>query len=94
MSVLTADEENAFIDAVAYNAFPTAMKVVKARKAHHCVVSADVSWGRACHPVRPGEQYVRVTMFWPWRRAPLVGAVCSACAQDCPTLPRISEESP
>ncbi len=65
----------------------TTSKVVTARKAHGCAMADDGSWARACHTVQPGEQYVRVTMFWPWNRAPLSAAVCAACADGCPTLP-------
>lgn len=85
------DAIQAVIDAVAYNAYPNTAKVITARKSHLCSMAPDVSWGRACRTIRPGEQYVRVTVFWPARRAPITAAVCAACVDGCHTLPRIPE---
>ena len=88
------DEIPMVIDAVAYNAWPHAATVITARKAHTCVMADDVSWARACHPVHAGEKYIRVRVFRPQGRPPVTAAVCAACADGCPTLPRIPEESP
>lgn len=85
------DADLAIIDAIAYNAWPHVAKVVTARKSHLCSMVEDVSWGRACRTVRPGERYVRVTVFWPCSHAPLSAAVCAACADGCHNLPRIPE---
>lgn len=82
----------AIVEAIAYNTWPHTSKAVTARKSHACVMAEDVSWFRACHPIRPGERYVRVAVFWPWSRAPLTAAVCDACA-DGSNLPTPTTEA-
>lgn len=84
--------EQAIIEALTYDAWPYSARVVRARKRHQCSLVGDVSWFRACRTVEPGEQYVRVAVFWPWRRAPLAAAVCRSCADGYAELPRIPEE--
>lgn len=75
--------EEIIIEAVAWKGYPYKARAVKARKAHACDMASDVSWGRACRTIQPGETYVRVKVFR-FGNPPLRGAICTACAEGCP----------
>lgn len=73
------------IEATTYRSHAMTARLVTARKGHRCDYSRDVSWGRACRPIAPGDQYVRVTVF-PGHdfiecKAPQSGACCLPCAE-------------
>jgi hypothetical protein len=61
-------------------------QLVTARKTHRCDYSRDLSWFRACAMhIKPGNKYVRVTVF-PGHdfidvEVPTSGACCVVCAE-------------
>lgn len=61
----------------------TTAKAVTARKCHRCDAAQDISWGRACRDIQPGDRYVRMVCF-PGdinsSSAPWVMRACPACA--------------
>lgn len=77
--------EDVLIEATVFRSHALTARLVTARKSHPCDYSRDVSWGRACRTVRPGEQYVRVTLFpghdFVEVKQPTTGACCLACAE-------------
>lgn len=76
---------SAFVEAATYRSHAMTAKLVTARKSHQCEYSRDSSWARACRTVRPGDQYVRVTVFpghdFIDTNAPSTGACCLVCAE-------------
>lgn len=83
-----------FVEITTFRAQGLAAKLVTARKGRPCDYSRDTSWYRACQYIRPGQQYVRVTVF-PGHdflevKHPETGACCIACAEGYPEFEDIA----
>lgn len=72
-------------DATVYRGANEVFRLRTSRKNRACDYSRDTSWARACTPIRPGQQYVHVTVY-PGHdvvetNRPQTGACCLACAR-------------
>jgi hypothetical protein len=70
--------------ATVYRGAHEVFRLRTSRKYRRCDYSRDTSWFRACSDIKPGQQYVHVTVYpghdFVQTDRPQVGACCIACA--------------